>query len=221
MNVADIMVRDVFFAGLDTKVGEVAEILFQNRIHGLPVIENGKVAGIITEDDFYIKGNKNIFLPSYISLLKSVARIDKLPENINAELDRLLEAKASDIMTSDCVTVKQNMEADKLLSLIIETKFNTFPVTSEKGTLVGIVTLADVLSLVSRKNKSTVTALSAKSGRSREVDVAASDTRSFWERKIMSSEEFGAKNWQVVIISAFLAGLIVAIIWNISIRIQE
>jgi len=64
------MTKNVSFVSPDTKITDVAEIMFKNRFHGLPVLDNDKIVGIITETDFFTKDAANLYLPSYISFLK-------------------------------------------------------------------------------------------------------------------------------------------------------
>lgn len=51
MKVADAMVRQVIGAGPDEAITSVARTMAEKRIHRLPVIENGRLVGIITSLD--------------------------------------------------------------------------------------------------------------------------------------------------------------------------
>jgi CBS domain-containing protein len=46
--VADIMTRDVVTAGPDTSLGEIADLLERNMIKRVPIVEDGKVVGIVS-----------------------------------------------------------------------------------------------------------------------------------------------------------------------------
>ena len=48
MKIKDIMVTNVVSVGPRTSISKVADILFSNRFHGLPIVENDKLSGIIT-----------------------------------------------------------------------------------------------------------------------------------------------------------------------------
>jgi CBS domain-containing membrane protein len=58
--VKDVMTRNVIYTSKDTDVHEVAKILSENRISGLPVVDEEKhLIGIVTEVDiFYSAGMK-------------------------------------------------------------------------------------------------------------------------------------------------------------------
>ena len=46
-----VMVKDVTTVNLDTTVREVTEIFLKNDFHGLPVMEDGNIKGIVTTRD--------------------------------------------------------------------------------------------------------------------------------------------------------------------------
>ena len=47
MQIKDIMTKKVIFVSPDTSVSEAAELMEKHKIHGLPVIDNKRVVGII------------------------------------------------------------------------------------------------------------------------------------------------------------------------------
>jgi CBS domain-containing protein len=50
--VKDVMATDVVTTGPDTSLVEAARILTERKIGCLPVVENGRLVGILTEGDF-------------------------------------------------------------------------------------------------------------------------------------------------------------------------
>ncbi len=50
--VRDVMVRDVLTVAPDLPVAKAAQLLIEKRIHRLPVVENGKLVGIVSSLDF-------------------------------------------------------------------------------------------------------------------------------------------------------------------------
>ncbi len=148
MQVKDIMTKDVVSVSPETKIGEVAHILTEKRFHGLPVVENGKLLGIIVEDDFFVKDQSNFHLPSYINFIEKSGRANKSSEKQEEKIKELLNVRAKDIMTSECLSFSPQMEIKDILKVFKETRINTFPVIDERDNVVGIITLADVLSLI-------------------------------------------------------------------------
>lgn len=148
MLVKDIMTKKVVSVERRTKISELTNIMFENRLHGIPVVEDKKVVGIITESDFFTKDSGYIFLPSYISFLKQFRVSGEMPEKMQTEVERLFDATAEDIMSSKCVTVIQDMKLSDLLEFFKTTELATFPVVDENNDMVGIVALADMIKFV-------------------------------------------------------------------------
>lgn len=51
--VKEVMAKKLYTVKLDTPIDEAAALLRENRIGGLPVVDNGAVVGIITETDIF------------------------------------------------------------------------------------------------------------------------------------------------------------------------
>lgn len=116
----DIMTGEVIIARPDMTISEAARLMNTFRVGGLPVVEGGKLTGMVTERD----------------IMRGVVAANRKPEDV----------KVSDIMTSPpkvTATIYEDLSnlADKI------TKFDVtrLPVIDENGVLVGIVTNRDVL----------------------------------------------------------------------------
>ena len=53
VEVGDVMSRNVVTVGPDTDLNEVARTMLERKIGGLPVVEHGRLVGIITESDIF------------------------------------------------------------------------------------------------------------------------------------------------------------------------
>jgi acetoin utilization protein AcuB len=53
VTVKDVMSKKVITVDVDTPIEEAARIMSDNKIGGMPVLSNGKVAGMITETDLF------------------------------------------------------------------------------------------------------------------------------------------------------------------------
>ncbi len=49
MKASDVMTRDVLTVGRETSVADAIRVMLDNNVSGLPVLDNGKVVGILTE----------------------------------------------------------------------------------------------------------------------------------------------------------------------------
>lgn len=147
MKIKEIMTKDVAYVGLEMKITDVAKILHERNIHGVPVVEDGKLVGIITETDFFTKSESEIYLPSYIEFLKNIGDVENSGVN-NEQFQELLNAKAGDIMSQNCITLHPDSDVSAMFQLVKEAKLHTVPVVLEDDSLVGIVTVADVIKLI-------------------------------------------------------------------------
>ena len=145
----DIMTTQVFSVNRTTPVMEVAELMAEKTVSGIPVLEeDGKVAGIISEKDFlsHMGSRDNThFMAVVAECLKGKGCV-AMP---------IRSQKAEDIMTSPAVTVKEDTSVIEIANLFTEKNINRVPVINEEGRLKGIVSRADIVlaSLMKTKSK--------------------------------------------------------------------
>lgn len=148
MIVKDIMSKTVVSVQPEMKLSEVAEIIFKQKIHGVPVVNDGKIVGIITETDFFTKDSENIFLPTYLEFIEKNNAKGSFSKQEQEKIDKLLDIRAKDIMNEGCLTIFQDMELQQLVDFFRTSNYKTLPVTDEKEELVGIVTRSDMIGLL-------------------------------------------------------------------------
>jgi acetoin utilization protein AcuB len=149
MKVQDLMTEKVICVRADTKINEVSQLLTGKSIHGVPVLDNNDlITGIITESDFFIKDIPDLYLPSYIEFLKKAEFAEHISGKEKDKIAILLKAQASDIMTSDPITIKAETEINDLIKIIKEKHLFTLPVINEEKKVIGIITLADIIGLL-------------------------------------------------------------------------
>jgi CBS domain-containing protein len=199
----------------------VADLLFKNRFHGLPVVDKSMVVGIITEDDFFLKGAEDLYLPSYIDFLEKNKIDEKSPKEIKEKVKKLLNATAQDLMSPRCVTVRPDTDIEVLFALIQKTKFTTFPVTDDQNNLIGLITLVDLLGQIKSQRTPIGSLANVITEQPRELDMITTDLQSFWQRSFVYIEKTHVKTWTGVFILAFIAGLMAMFLWTVSISIQS
>lgn len=143
--VKDIMTRTVLSVGPDEPLQKVASMLTEHRIHGVPVLDGGKIVGIITETDFFTKDSSNIYLPSYIDFMRKMRVASEMSGSRREMVDRLMQARAKDIMSAPCQTVAETFPVKELIKKFKETGLSVFPAVDDGGSMTGIVAIADVL----------------------------------------------------------------------------
>ncbi len=111
MKVRDIMTTNVFTVRRDTSVNDIAKLMSERDISGMPVVDDAHhVVGIITELDM-IARNTRLEMPAFIQIL-DLARIPvQTPGQYRSRLRHILGTRAADIMTEDVVTIGPEAEA--------------------------------------------------------------------------------------------------------------
>lgn len=148
MKISEIMTSEVITVGEYMPVTEVAKIVSENKIHAVPVVDaDNKVLGIITETDFFTKGDASmVYMPSLIDFVKS-GKID-YKEGEEDVISNVINAKARDIMSIKCENISPDMELSEFVKLIKEKSFNSYCVVDNNNVLLGIMTVADAIKLL-------------------------------------------------------------------------
>ncbi|KUG05104.1 cbs domain protein sometimes clustered with yjee [hydrocarbon metagenome] len=143
MRARDIMTHDVLVAKPNDSVEEVARILLENKISGIPVVDaDRKVLGIISEKDLIIKAGE-LKVPFYITLFDSIIFLENTMR-FNNDLKKYTALKVKDAMTTKVVAVDEDEPVSNIVKLMQAKKVNRVPVLRHEK-LVGIITRNDIL----------------------------------------------------------------------------
>ena len=119
----DIMIDDIIAVKKGTRLGKVIRLLVQNRITGLPVIdEDNHLIGMVTE--------KDVLKVLYSGKIKG----------------KIVE----DIMSTEITAFTENEDLMNIIKCLIDNDFRRVPITSG-NTLKGIITRRDVIKFLSNK----------------------------------------------------------------------
>lgn len=146
MQVKDIMAKNVMTVTVDTEVKKVVEILTEQRIHGVPVIdEDKKVIGIVTETNFFTRADSDKYMSKFVEAIKEKKLPD--PKILKNENEISSQSKVESIMTKNCVTVRPEMDLSELFEVFRKKGYHTIPVADENGVLEGVVTVSDIIAI--------------------------------------------------------------------------
>ena len=115
-SVSTIMTHKVISVSSSETLDKVKSILFEKRIHHLPVVDNNKLVGIITSFD--------------------LVKVD------SSNYDTV---QIKDIMTTKLAFLKATDKVGTAAEVFLENKFHGIPIVNDDHNLVGIVTTHDVL----------------------------------------------------------------------------
>lgn len=133
----DVMTAPAVACREDAFFEEIAEILAERDISGMPVVDrDGSVVGVVSERDLaYALGGPMVRL--------ALRRHNEHPLSAVAELPRVAR-RAKAIMTRPALTVSPDVPLDELARLMRVHEVNRLPVVDD-GRLAGVVTRGDVL----------------------------------------------------------------------------
>lgn len=141
MNVASIMRQTVVTVRPDTPLRDVARLLVEHGISGVPVVdESGAVLGVVSEADFVIR---EVGVPREHRRL--LGRLFGGNGGASAEdVAKVHATTAGEAMTAPAITTSPATTLPDAARTMIERAINRLPVI-EDGRLVGIVTRADLV----------------------------------------------------------------------------
>jgi CBS domain-containing protein len=134
MKVEDVMTRDVITVAPQSALKAAAQTLAANRISGVPVVEDGRVLGVVSEADILEKEAAE----SKPSVLGRLLRRDRAGAKKAART-------AGEAMTSPAVTVPPQRDVAHAARRMVDRGINRLPVVTDDHGLVGIVTRADLV----------------------------------------------------------------------------
>jgi len=111
----DLIEREVVAVGPEATVTEVERVMRQYGVGGVPVLEDGKVVGIVSRRD------------------------------IRAILPKQGDAKITGYMTKKLITASEDITVENALETMYANKVERLPVVDAERRLVGIITMRDIL----------------------------------------------------------------------------
>jgi CBS domain-containing protein len=134
------MTHPVLTIGPDTPVGEAAAILLARRISALPVLEKGRLVGMVSEADLVHRHEIGTDGIADGPWWRRLFRADSTP----AQYVKSHARKARDIMTREVVSVGEDTPLTQIAALLDRHAIKRVPVMRGER-LVGIVSRADLV----------------------------------------------------------------------------
>ena len=141
--VRDVMSTHVIAAHASATYKELAAMLHYQRVSAFPVVdEDNKVIGIVSETD----------------LLAKVAIEGTVPQTLQSlphqrERSRVIGLTAVELMSRPAVTIGPDAPVSHAARLMYNKRVKRLPVVDADGTLIGIVSRSDVLSVYSKPDE--------------------------------------------------------------------
>lgn len=127
MFVINRMTKNPMTVTADTKVDEVAHLMKKHNFRRLPVVDDGKLVGFLSDSDLMRVA------PSFATTLSRY--------EINSLLAKIC---VRDIMKKDVVSVNVDATIEEAALIMYKNKIGGMPVVSNMGAVVGVITETDI-----------------------------------------------------------------------------
>jgi CBS domain-containing protein len=149
MLVKDVMTADPVVVSADAPIREAAGLLRKHRIGGLPVMDGGELAGVITESDILslmeTPGiSDDLWLPSPLEIIEVPIREAINWKHTQKALSHIGDQPVRSVMSSPAITIGEDEDIDAAAALMVKKRIARLPVV-RSGKLVGIIARADIV----------------------------------------------------------------------------
>lgn len=145
------MTGKVIAVRADTGIQEIARLLKERRIGGVPVIDDeSNVVGMVSEGDLFLKQKKS----PYGGLIDAPVLIGQFvePENIAEIYQEARHLTATDVMSEAPVTVDPQDQVGRVAEIMMRRGLRRVPVARD-GKLVGVIARSDIIDLLAQGNE--------------------------------------------------------------------
>lgn len=133
MKVSNAMTRDVVCVTPDRSLADAYDLMTEWTIRHLPVIEGDSLVGILSDRDVLLASERGVH------------GVD------------VPDIQVAEVMTRDPITCRRSTPIGEVSIIMLENKIDCLPVVDAEGSLVGLVTSSDLISLLQRREDETET----------------------------------------------------------------
>jgi len=147
VSVRQIM-RECPAVSVDDSVATVARLMAEHRLSGLPVLEQGRLVGIVTEADL-ITREATPDMPTMVPYFDAVFVADA-GADFGEELRRIVATTAGQLMTSPVLSLRDSATLTDVATFFVDRDVNQAPVVDANGELVGFVSRSDLIPVIAK-----------------------------------------------------------------------
>ena len=144
LRVGDVMETDWPTLGPESTVEEAIKFFAEERVSGAPVVEDGRLVGIITEGDLIFQ-DADVKAPGFLDILGGIVPLGDTDE-YRREALKSAGVTVGEVMTDEPVTITPEATLAETATVMAERRKKILPVI-EGGRLVGVITRMDILTL--------------------------------------------------------------------------
>lgn len=158
LTVREVMRSEVPVASPGTTIAELARLMVEYRVPGLPVVDEGVLVGIVTEADL-IQREATVDMPSIAAFLDAVIVADA-GTPFEEELRRVVATTAEELMTAPVISIRDIATVSELATLMLQQRINPIPVVNDARQIVGLATRSGLIELIARLETETLRGIS-------------------------------------------------------------
>ena len=144
LRVGDVMQSDWPTLGPEQTVEDAIKLFAESAISGAPVVEDGRLAGIVTEGDLIFR-DADIKSPGFLDILGGVIPLGNWDE-YRQEALKSAGVTVGEVMTREVFTVGPDASLAEAATIMAEERVKIVPVAEDEW-LRGVVTRMDILTL--------------------------------------------------------------------------
>ena len=144
----EIMRSEVPVLGPTDSVALAASRMVKAGLPGLPVVEGGKIVGIVGESDLLIR-YADIAPPGFAAFFDWIVHVD-VGMSFEEEIRRAAALDVRNLMTHPVYSVRDSATLGQIATLMVDRRINVVPVVDDGGELIGIIARADLVRLIAR-----------------------------------------------------------------------
>jgi CBS domain-containing protein len=138
-----IMTGEVVTMSPDQTVPEAADILAEHSIGAAPVVEDGKIIGLLRDEDLIVS-EANLHVPTVIEFLGADIVWPRSEKRWEAELKKAAGSTVRDVMTTDYASVAPTDSVEQVATVMHDAGASHVPVV-DGDRVVGIVARGDLI----------------------------------------------------------------------------
>ncbi|HEY6714265.1 MAG TPA: CBS domain-containing protein [Rubrobacter sp.] len=144
LRVAEISHEEWPTLGPDETVESAIKLFAESGISGAPVVENGRLVGIVTEGDLIFR-DADIKAPGFLDILGGLIPLGSWDE-YRKEALKSAGVTVDEVMTRELITISPDASLAEASTIMADKRVKILPV-AEGHALRGIITRMDILTL--------------------------------------------------------------------------
>lgn len=154
LTVKDVMRREVPLAGPSASIAELARLMVDHRVPGVPIVDGGELVGIVTEGDL-IQREAEVDIPAVATLFDAILMADA-GEPFEEELRHVVAMTAGELMSSPVISILDIATISELATLMMRRRVNPVPVVDASHQIVGLATRTGLVETIAGLESATL-----------------------------------------------------------------